>query len=96
MALKLTARRMDGGQDHEHIRYLWWIDDTGNSVGCFTLQQMIAYIIDKGPGSVWCPSKNPRSEGEWVYINRCRDQTVYVQSWDGVRWSDNLLHLPER
>jgi hypothetical protein len=46
MALKTTARRMEGGAGHEHIAYLWWTGDGAS--GVYTRAQMVAYVDAHG------------------------------------------------
>lgn len=95
--LKCTARRMGGGQAHEHITHLWWQVWDGNQPtqesGVFTREQMVAYIERMGNESVWCPDRNPQQQGAWVHVNR-NGLTKYVQTVADRRWTDNLLALP--
>ena len=61
--IRCVARRMAGGQGHEHISYLWWVkvvDDKDTSEhGYLTREQMVAYVEKNGPDIVWCPDRNP-------------------------------------
>lgn len=92
--LKCVARRMEGGQGHEHIAYLWWVDDSGlNDV--YTREQMVAHIEKNGNNSVWCPDKNPNAQGAWVHVHS-NGRIKYVQTVADNRKTDNLLSLPLR
>lgn len=44
---KCTARRMAGGQGHEHISHLWWVkveDGKETTTGDSTREAMVEYI----------------------------------------------------
>lgn len=94
MALKCIARRMEIGQGHEHIAYLWFVNPTGQ-VGYFSRDQMVNYIEMFGNASVWCPDANPDREGAWVHVHR-NGWTKYVQTVADGRKTNNLLSLPIR
>lgn len=94
MTLRTTARRMTGGSSHEHIAYLWWQSENGNT-GVFTREQMVAFVDANGTNSAWCPDRDPRKQGAWVHTNS-NGRVRYVQTAADGRWTDNLLALPER
>ncbi|CAE6831957.1 hypothetical protein R69746_07699 [Paraburkholderia aspalathi] len=48
--IRCVARRMAGGQGHEHIAYLWWVKvvdgkDTSEQ-GYLTREQMVAFFAE--------------------------------------------------
>ena len=92
--LKCVARRMEGGQGHEHIAYLWWKDDSGLD-GVYTREQMVIHIEKNGNNSVWCPDKNPNVQAAWVHVHS-NGRMKYVQTVADNRRTDNLLSLPLR
>lgn len=97
--IRCVARRMTGGQGHEHIAYLWWVKvvdgkDTSEQ-GYLTREQMVAYIEKSGPDVVWCPDRNPALPGAWVHVHS-NGQIKYVQTVADRRRTDNLLYLPLR
>jgi len=94
MALQTVARRMEGGNGHEHIAYLWWEDGNGGN-GVYTRDQMVAYIDKHGTESVWCADRDPKKKGAWVHTNS-NGRVRYVQTNADGRWTDNLLSLPEK
>ena len=67
VTFKCVAKRMSGGQGHEHITNLWWIKcvdgkdtvESGNS----TREQMVEFIEKNGNTKVWCSDKNRNSTG---------------------------------
>ncbi|WP_079218466.1 DUF3892 domain-containing protein [Herbaspirillum robiniae] len=97
--IKCVARRMAGGNGHEHISHLWWqqVDDSGRvlSSGDNTREQMVAYIEKHGDHSVWCPDRNPAVQGAWVRVHN-NGRIKYVQTVADGRTTDNLLSLPLR
>ena len=94
MALQCTARRMaPSGNGHEHIAYLWW-KDPQNQEGCYTRDQMVAYVKQNGTAAVWCPDR-AGGAGQWVHTNS-NGRVEYVQTVADKRWTDNLLALPVR
>ncbi|QJQ03439.1 DUF3892 domain-containing protein [Herbaspirillum rubrisubalbicans Os34] len=97
--IKCVARRMAGGNGHEHISQLWWeqVDDARRvlSSGNSTREQMVAYIEKNGDNSVWCPDRNPALKGAWVRVQN-NGRIKYVQTVADGRTTDNLLSLPLR
>lgn len=99
VTFKCVAKRMSGGQGHEHITNLWWIKcvdgkdtvESGNS----TREQMVEFIEQNGNTKVWCLDKNPKLNGAWVHIHS-NGRIKYVQTVADGRKSDNLLSLPDR
>ena len=93
MALKCVARRMaSSGNGHEHIAYLWWESDSSSAAGCYTRDQMVAYVKQNGNASVWSPDQKG---GKSAWVHRATNGTVeYVQTYADGRWSNNLLSLP--
>lgn len=92
MSRNINAIRQAGGDKHQHIVHLWWIERENGSAGNGTRAEMVDYIerggrayVDDGRGHVAAvgvvtPASGPK----------------YVQTYaDGV-WTDNLLALPRR
>ncbi|MGD7095876.1 DUF3892 domain-containing protein [Ralstonia pseudosolanacearum] len=97
--LRCVAKRMNGGQGHEHIESLWWVkyadgQDVGPTV-TWTRAQMVAYIEQHGENSVWCPDRNPSLKGAWVHVHN-NGHIKFVQTVADGRKTDNLLALPDR
>lgn len=99
ITLKCFARRMEGGQGHEHIAYLWWVkmidSKESTETGVYSRDQMVAYIEKNGNNSVWCPDRNPSLQGAWVHVHN-NGRIKYVQTVADGRKTDNLLSLPLR
>lgn len=95
---KCTARRMAGGQAHEHISKLWWVkveDGKETTSGESTREAMVEFIEKIGPNIVWCPDRNPSKKGAWVHVHS-NGRIKYVQTVADSRKTDNLLALPEK
>lgn len=96
---KCIAKRMTGGQRHEHVSQLWWlkcIDGRETTeAGSSTRDQMVSFIEKNGNTSVWCPDQDPKRQSAWVHVNH-NGPNKYVQTVADGRWTDNLLALPDR
>jgi hypothetical protein len=96
--IRCVAKRMGGGQGHEHITHLWWVqvtDGKDGESGFCTREQMVGFIEANGNTSVWCPDRNPQLKGAWVYVHT-NGRVKYVQTVADGRRTDNLLALPNR
>jgi hypothetical protein len=87
VAVQVIARRMAGGQGHEHISMLRWTNgqETKNS----TRADMVTWV--KGGGQAYV------SAGGYTAYLRVRESstgTEYVQTYADGDWKDNLLALP--
>lgn len=96
---KCVAKRMNGGQGHEHIAQLWWVKCVDgketNEQGSSTREQMVQFIESNGNSSVWCPDRNPQLKGAWVHVHS-NGRIKFVQTVADGRKTDNLLSLPDR
>jgi len=92
MALKCTSRRMSGGNGHEHIVALGWVQDGPGQSGMMSIHEMVAYIDRNGNSAVWCPDQTG-GPSAWVHVNSNGVQR-YVQTFADGRWTNNLLALP--
>jgi hypothetical protein len=96
--IKCVAKRMGGGQGHEYIMDLWWVQVTDGKDGesvCSSREQMVDFIEKNGNTSVWCPDRNPKLNGAWVHVHT-NGRVKYVQTVADGRKTDNLLALPNR
>lgn len=82
------------GHGHEHIEYLWWTSDQGGGNGCYTRDQMVAYVKHNGNASVYSRDQNG-GKSAWVHANN-NGRVEYVQTFADGRWTNNLLSLPLR
>ncbi len=95
MAIICTAKRLEGGQGHEHISLIWWRDSATNKEGYSTRASMVDFVEKHGNNSVFCPDRNPALKGAWVHV-QSNGRIKYVQTFADGRKTDNLLSLPSR
>lgn len=92
MAIKCTGRRMSGGNEHEHISHLRWVQDGTGSQGINTIAEMIAYVDKQGNQSVYCTDKYG---GSLAYVQIATHGSLrYLRTVADNRWTNNLLELP--
>lgn len=86
--VNITARHMVGGQGHEHIARVRWVDPETDARGENSRAEMVAWI-NKG-GKAFVVKGNLR-----VAVGVVNATPPYIRTYaDGV-WTDNLLALPE-
>lgn len=99
ITLRCVAKRLTSGNKSEHITCLWWerCDDSRLSghVGCYSREQMVAYIEENGENSVWCPDTNIAQGGVWVNIHS-NGRFKYIQSVMDGSPTESLLFLRDR
>jgi Protein of unknown function (DUF3892) len=90
--IRVTAIRLEGGNDHEHIVRLWWNEPAtgkeGNDpratlVGWIENQGVTAYVSQGGHQAnvgVVTPTYGPK----------------YLRTYADGYWNDNLLALPRK
>ena len=89
MAVQVTARRMVGGQGHEHISHLQWIEAGTGAKKTATRAEMVTFV--KGGGQAYVSAGGYTA---YLRVRQTAGGTEYVQTYaDGV-WKDNLLALP--
>jgi hypothetical protein len=90
-ALKLvniTQRHMEGGQGHEHIARVRWINPETNATGENSRAEMVDWIWNKS-GKAFVVKGGLR-----VAVGVVKADPPYIRTHaDGV-WTDNLLALP--
>lgn len=93
MAIKFTAVQMAGGNDHEHIRRLWWINPADGKSGDNSRAELVAWIEnDNGKAYVEDRWGNRSDVG---VVTPTRGEKYLRTHADGV-WTNNLLSLPRR
>lgn len=90
--IQIIARRMAGGNCHEHISLLKWVSDTGVT-GISTREEMVRYVKTNARCSAY--TLDPSGRNKACVGVRTNGTTEYVQTYaDGI-WTNNLLSLPE-
>jgi hypothetical protein len=88
IVVDITARHMEGGQGHEHIASVRWINPETNDTGETSRAGMVDWIQNKN-GKAYVVSGGYR-----VAVGVVNAAVPYIRTYaDGV-WTDNLLALP--
>lgn len=87
VAVYITARHMEGGDEHQHISAVKWINRDSSQSGASNTAQMVEWIerggdarVDKGPS--------------FVKVGVVKASTPYIRTFADGEWSDDLLALP--
>ncbi|MDQ4114641.1 MAG: DUF3892 domain-containing protein [Actinomycetota bacterium] len=93
MAIRITAIRLSGGTQHEHISRLWWTNPSTGKTGDNTRSEIVSWLESGG-------NKAYVDDGAGHRVNvGVVDPAVgakYLRTYaDGV-WTNNLLALPHR
>lgn len=89
MAIQCTGIQLAGGNRHEHIAHIRWVQDNTNNAGICTRAQMIA-LIEKG-GMAYV--RDAYGNAAPLKVRLSQDGTKYVQAQMDGTWSDTLLAL---
>jgi hypothetical protein len=85
--IRITAVHMAGGDQHEHIASVKWINPENNTTGKSTRETMVSWI-DKGGKAIVSDGKNTAQVG----VVEARPK--YIRTYADSKWTDNLLALP--
>ncbi|GAB3914455.1 DUF3892 domain-containing protein [Kibdelosporangium lantanae] len=92
MARRFTAIRLSGGQSHEHIVHLWYVDQATGLSSDDTRAHLVSWV--EGGGKAYVEDR---------YGNRADVGVVtptvgakYLRTYADGKWTDNLLALPRR
>jgi hypothetical protein len=93
VAIQITAIRLSGGTQHEHISHLWWTNPATNKTGDNTRAQIVSWIEDEG-GKAYVEDQYKNRVDVKVVTPTGRPK--YLRTYaDGVP-TDNLLALPKK
>lgn len=93
MSIRITAIRLSGGENHEHIIRLWWINPADGQVGDNARSELVGWIEqDNGKAYVEDQLGN-RAE---VGVVTPKVGQKYLRTYADGKWTDNLLALPRR
>ncbi|WP_054816879.1 DUF3892 domain-containing protein [Nocardia arizonensis] len=93
MAIRITEVHLEGGNTHEHIQLLKWIEDgTGNS-DTWTRARLVTWIEDKG-GHAYV--QQPGTKPATVEVKTPGNgRPKYLQTRPDGDPRNNLLNLPK-
>jgi hypothetical protein len=86
--VRITTVHMAGGEKHEHIESVKWIDPADSKTGSSTRAQMVEYIEAKKGRAVV-------GEGmQRVGVGVVDATPKYIRTYADGNWTNNLLALP--
>jgi uncharacterized protein DUF3892 len=93
VAIRITAVRLEGGQAHEHIVRLWWINPATSKAGDNSRAELVS----------WIETQNGKAYVEDAHGDRADVGVVtptygekYLRTYADGKWTNNLLALPHR
>lgn len=92
MSIRITAVRLTGGQTHQHITRLWWINPANGKTGENTRDVIVAWIENEN-GKAYVDEGGHRVD---VLVVRPASGPKYLRTRTDDVWTDNLLALPRR
>jgi uncharacterized protein DUF3892 len=89
--IEITAIRLDGPKDHEHISSFQWRNTQTGATGQSTRQAMIEWLEESKANQAAVPNN-----GTWIYVRvrRPAKGPGYLRTYANGDWTDNLLSLP--
>jgi hypothetical protein len=87
--IELTAIRLDGGEDHEHISELLWA--SGSATGVASRQALIDWLNASRTNQAVL--SNGTGHLPVLVVERAAG-AAYVRAYAEGRWRDELLELP--
>ena len=93
MAIRITAVRLEGGQAHEHIVRLWWINPATSKTGDNSRAQLVSWIETQN-GKAYVEDASGDRADVGVVTPTYGDK--YLRTYADGKWTNNLLALPRR
>jgi len=90
MVIRITAVRLSGGQDHEHITDLWWTNPGTGESGSSTRAVIVSWI-ENDKGQAYTEEGGNRAD---VFVVTPTYGAKYLRTMSDGEWSNNLLALP--
>lgn len=92
MSIRITAVRLTGGNSHEHITNLWWVNPATGESGSNTRAEIVSWI-DNQNGHAFVDAAGRRVD---VLVVTPPSGSKFLRTFaDGV-WQNNLLALPRQ
>ncbi|MEX3755790.1 DUF3892 domain-containing protein [Mycobacteroides abscessus] len=93
MSIRITAIRLSGGTNHQHIVRLWWTNPATSESGNNSRAEIITWIETQNGKAYVEDAAGHRIE---VGVVSPSSGPKYLRTYaDGV-WTNNLLALPRR
>ena len=93
MSIRITAVRLSGGTEHEHIVHLWWTNPATGQSDNNSRAEIVAWIEDQNGKAYVEDGYGHRVD---VLVVRPAFGAKYLRTYADGRWTNNLLALPRR
>jgi hypothetical protein len=93
MAIRFTAVRLSGGNQHEHITRLWWVNPADGSTGDNSRTDLVGWIENQHGKAYVEDQQGHRAD---VHVVTPGSGAKYLRTKSDGVWTDNLLALPRR
>jgi hypothetical protein len=93
VAIRITAVRLEGGEAHEHIVRLWWINPANSQTGDNSRAELVSWIENQHGKAYVEDAQGNRAD---VGVVTPTYGAKYLRTHADGKWTDNLLALPRR
>lgn len=90
MAYYITAVHFAGGNDHQHISTVRWLNASAGISNTSTVASMVEWLDKGNEAYVGGPTERVR-----VAVVRPQGRPAYLRTHADAQWTDNLLKLPQ-
>ncbi len=92
MAVRVTARRMSGGTQHQHISQVKWTNEATDKSDVSSRAEMVKYVDEHAAGAAYVKEGNTKVDVRSIHPS---SGDAYIRTYADGTWKDNLLALPE-
>ena len=92
--VEIYQRHMEGGQDHEHIAKVKWVNHANNKYGESTRESMVKWLDDSKENTAYVEDLNGKRKA-YVGTVHPTGRLPYIRTYADGKWTNNLLSLPE-
>jgi hypothetical protein len=92
MTIRITAVRLQGGNDHQHIVRLWWTNPSSGNTGDNSKAEIVSWMENKN-GKAYVEEGGHRVD---VLVVTPAYGEKYLRTQADGRWTNNLLALPRK
>ncbi|RIT49759.1 DUF3892 domain-containing protein [Mycobacteroides abscessus] len=94
MTIEIVQRHMVGGQQHEHIDEVKYINSDGETKRA-KREAMVEWLDKSKANQAIVRSRVNRADYAYVGVVRPSGKPAYIRTFADGKWTDNLLALPE-
>lgn len=85
--IRITSIHLAGGEDHQHIQSVTWVNPATNERGGSNLQTMIAWLREGGEATVTVGAQQEN-------VQVVEGGAPFIQAYENGSPTDSLLALP--